>query len=453
MKYDFEQFQGQVRDLVERREAEQVREILDLMRIQDVAAIAMQLRDDDLPWVFAQLAPGRRVDVFSYLEPGYQYRLATRLPQAEAREILQRLVPDDLTALLEDLPKDEVRRLLRLLPYRTIRRALTLLGYPADSVGRLMSPLFVAVRPDWNISQALDYIRSQSEQDITVNMVFVTDEQDHLQGLIPLKHFVFGAPQDPMSSLKGLPMVSIHTDAPQVEAIRMMKHYDLEVLPVVDSENTLVGIVTIDDALDAAEEETTEDFHKMGSVGIGLSLRDAKPMLLYRKRIGWLLALVFINLIGGGIIAWFEETINALVVLVFFLPLVIASGGNAGAQAATLMVRALAIGDVQSRDWLKLWTKEFAVASALGVTMALAVSMLGYWRGGIAVAVVISIALVLIVVVGSLIGLLLPILLTRMRLDPASASVPLVTSIADVAGIIIYFTMAAALLNLPVHTV
>ncbi len=453
MKYDFEQFQGQVRELVERREADQVREILDLMRIQDIAAVAMQLRDDDMPWVFAQLAPGRRVDVFSYLEPGYQYRLAIRLPQEEAREILQRLVPDDLTALLEDLPKHEVRRLLRLLPYRTIRRALTLLGYPASSVGRLMSPLFVSVRPEWTVGQALEYIRAQSEQDITVNMVFITDEHEQLQGMIPLKHFVFGAPEDLISSLQGVPMVSILTDAPQVEAIRMMKHYDLEVLPVVDGDNALVGIVTVDDVLDAAEEETTEDFHKMGSVGIGLSLRDAKVTLLYRKRIGWLLALVFINLIGGGIIAWFEETINALVVLVFFLPLVIASGGNAGAQAATLMVRALAVGDVQSQDWLKLWTKEFAVASALGVTMALAVSLLGYWRGGLGVALVIAIALVLIVVVGSLIGLLLPILLTRMRLDPASASVPLVTSIADVAGIIIYFTMAAVLLNLPVHSV
>lgn len=452
MKYDFEQFQGQVRDLVDRREADQVREILDLMRIQDIAAICMQLRDEDLPWVFAQLAPGRRVDVFSYLEPSYQYRLATRLPQEEAREILQRLVPDDLTALLEDLPKDEVRRLLRLLPYRTIRRALTLLGYPPGSVGRLMSPLFVAVRPEWTVGEALDYIRAQSEQDVTVSMVFVTDEDERLQGMIPLKHFVFGAPQDHINSLQGVPLASIRTDVPQVEAIRMMKHYDLEVLPVVDNENTLVGIVTIDDALDAAEEETTEDFHKMGSVGIGLSLRDARPGVLYRKRVGWLLALVVINLIGGGVIAWFEETINALVVLVFFLPLVIASGGNAGAQAATLMVRALAIGDVQSRDWIKLWTKEFAVASALGVTMALAVSLLGYWRGGLGVALLIAIALVLIVVVGSLIGLLLPILLTRMRMDPASASVPLVTSIADVAGIIIYFTLAAVLLNLPVHS-
>ena len=453
MKYDFEQFQGQVRELVERREADQVRETLDLMRIQDIAATCMQLRDDDLPWVFARLAPGRRVDVFSYLESGYQYRLAIRLPQEEAREILQGLVPDDLTALLEDLPKHEVRRLLRLLPYRTIRRALSLLGYPAASVGRLMSPLFVAVSPEWTVGEALDYIRVQSEQDVTVNMVFVTDENEQLQGRIPLQHFVFGAPQDSIRRLRGVPLVSIRTDAPQVEAIRMMKHYDLEVLPVVDSENTLVGIVTIDDALDAAEEETTEDFHKMGSVGVGLSLRDAKPSLLYRKRVGWLLALVFINLLGGGVIAWFEETINALVVLVFFLPLVIASGGNAGAQAATLMVRALAIGDVQSRDWIKLWTKEFAVASALGVTMALAVSLLGFWRGGMGVALLIAISLVLIVVVGSLIGLLLPILLTRLRMDPASASVPLVTSIADVAGIIIYFTLAALLLNLPVHPV
>lgn len=452
MEFDFEQFHVEIRELLARGETARVREVLDLMRYQDIAAVLMELHDDELPTVFNLLAPGRRVDVFSHLDPDYQYRLIVRLPVVEAREILSRLEPDDLTALLEDLPKDEVRRLLRLLPYRTIRRALSLLGHPEGSVGRLMSPLFVSVRPDMKIGAALDHIRELSEGGVHVNNVFVTDEGEHLIGIIPLKHFVLGKTGDAVESLAGNPVASIRPEARQEEAARMMKHYDLEVLPVVGEDNELVGVVTVDDVLDVVEEETTEDFHKMGSVGmVGLSLRDAKPSLLFRKRIGWLLALVFINLIGGAIMAWFEEAIHALVALVLFLPLVIASGGNAGAQSATLMVRALAIGDVQARDWIKLWTKEFAVAAALGVTMAVAVAFLGFWRGGMAVAFVISVAMAIIVVAGSLIGLLLPILLTRLRMDPAAASVPLVTSIADVAGIVIYFTMAAALLNLPTH--
>lgn len=452
MEFDFEQFHVEIRELLARGETQKVHEVLDLMRFQDIAAVLMELREDELPVVFNLLAPGRRVDVFSHLDPDYQYRLIVRLPEIAAREILSRMEPDDLTAFLEDLPKDEVRRLLRLLPYRTIRRALTLLGYPEGSVGRLMSPLFVSVRPDAKIGAALDHIREQSEQGVAVNNVFVTDEQEHLLGIIQLKHFVMGKPDDEVAGLAGSPIASIRPEARQEEAARMVKHYDLEVLPVVGEHNELVGIVTVDDVLDVVEEETTEDFHKMGSVGmVGLSLRDAKPSLLFRKRIGWLLALVFINLIGGAIMVWFEESIHALVALVLFLPLVIASGGNAGAQSTTLMVRALAVGDVQARDWIKLWTKEFAVAAALGLTMAAAVALLGFWRGGAAVAAVIAIAMAMIVVTGSLIGLLLPVLLTRFRMDPATASVPLVTSIADVAGIVIYFSMAAALLNLPTH--
>lgn len=450
MENEFEHYLIEIQELLERQDWARLRDVLDLMRIQDIAHVLMELGDEQIPQVFTSLPRGRKVDVFSYLDPSYQYQLLARISSADARHILSEMLPDDLTALLEDLPRDEVRRLLRLLPFRAIRRALTLLGYPENSVGRLMTTQFIAIRQDWSVEKSLDYIRSQKERGEPVNVIFVTDEERHLITDMPLKQFVMGKPKDPVSSLISGPVISINATAGREEAVRTMQHYDLEVLPVVDEDNVLLGIVTVDDVMDVVHEEDTEDFHRLGAVGIlNLSLRDAEPGLLYRKRIGWLLALVFLNLIGGFFISQYEEAIEALVVLVFFLPLIIDSGGNAGAQSATLMIRALATGDVDVKDWLRLLGKELTVAVGLGATMALVVSGLGLWRGGPELALVVALTMTLVVVMGSLVGMLLPFILTRIRLDPATASTPLVTSVADIGGILIYFSIAVWLLHIP----
>jgi magnesium transporter len=200
--------------------------------------------------------------------------------------------------------------------------------------------------------------------------------------------------------------------------------------------------------MDVAEEEITEDFQKLGAAGVlNVSLKDAGAGLLYRKRVGWLFVLVVMNLIGGAAIALFEQTIEATLLLVFFLPLVIGTGGNAGAQAATLMVRALATGDVQLKDWFKLWGKELGVAALLGVSLALVVAGVGFYRGGADIAIIIAISMVAVVVFGSMMGMVMPFILTRFNLDPATASVPLITSIADIGGILIYLTTASLLLS------
>jgi magnesium transporter len=452
MANDFEHYLIEIRELLEREDPSRLRDLLDFMRIQDIAQALMDLDEAQIPRVFAALPRGRKVDVFSYLDPHYQYQLLARISADDARHILSEMLPDDLTALLEDLPREEVRRLLRLLPFRAIRRALTLLGYPDNSVGRLMTPQFVSVRSDWSVERCLDYMRTQKERGEPVHVVFLTDAERHLVAGIPLERFVRGHPNDTVATLARGPVISVNATAERAEAARIMQHYDLEVLPVVDDDNILLGIVTVDDVMDVVEEEATEDFHRIGAVGlVNLSLRDARPSLLYRKRIGWLLGLVFLNLIGGFLISQYEETIEALVVLVFFLPLIIDSGGNAGAQSATLMIRALATGDVEMPDWLRLLGKELAVAVSLGVTMALAVSALGFWRGGPEIAVVVALAMTGVVVMGSLVGMLLPFILTRVRLDPATASAPLVTSVADIGGILIYFSIAVWLLHIPLQ--
>ncbi|HDP88583.1 MAG TPA: magnesium transporter [Thioalkalivibrio sp.] len=450
MDNEFEQFLSEIRELLDREDWPRLHDVLDLMRIQDIARALMALDEAQIPRVFDALPRGRKVDVFSYLEPSCQYRLLAGMSPRAARHVLSELAPDDLTALLEDLPPDEVRRLLRLLPFGAVRRALTLLGYPEHSVGRLMTPEFVTVRPDWTVTDSLAHIREHSARGETVNVILVVDEDRHLMHTLPLKHFILRRATDPVEKLPPGPAVSINAQADRTEAARLIQHYDIEVLPVVDDDNVVLGIVTVDDVMDVVEEETTEDFHKFGSVGaLNLSLRDAGLSLLYRKRIGWLLVLVALNLVGGAIMAGFAETIEALVVLVVFLPLIIAGGGNAGAQSATLMVRALATGDVEARDWLRLWGRELFVSVALGLTMGLAIALLGFWRGGAELALLVAVAMTLVVTMGSLVGMMLPLILQRLRLDPATASVPLVTSAADIVGILLYFSLAVALLELP----
>ncbi len=420
------------------------------MAVQDIAQAINELPSPEAKGLLLRLPRDRQPPAFAYVSPELQEELLEELEEEDGRFILYHMLPDDRTALLERQEPDDLQRLLRLLSPENVKEALRLLGFPEESAGRIMTPKFLTVRVGWTVEQALDHVRNRSEAGETINVVFVTDVRGALLGRVRLQDFVLGRPDRRIEEVMRGDPVKILVSEDREEAARLMKHYDLEVLPVVDDTGVMLGIVTIDDVIDVVEEEATEDFHKMASVGaFNYSLREARPSLLYRKRVGWLVLLVFANVFGGTAIAYFEETIEAVVALVFFLPLIVDSGGNAGSQSATLMVRALATGDVRTKDWLRLWGKELGVALALGITMGLAVSVLGVWRGGMDLAMIVSLAMVCVVVMGSMIGMLLPFVLTRFNLDPAAASAPLITSIADFFGILIYFSIATAFLTLP----
>ncbi|KKW05816.1 MAG: Magnesium transporter, partial [Candidatus Kaiserbacteria bacterium GW2011_GWC2_49_12] len=228
----------------------------------------------------------------------------------------------------------------------------------------------------------------------------------------------------------------------------LMSKYNLAVLPVTDKDNVLVGIVTVDDVMDVVEEETTEDFYKSAAVEtLKMNLSDASVGILYKSRIGWLVVLIFINIIAGAIIAYYEDTITEAIVLISFLPLLIASAGNAGSQAATLAIRALAVGDIRARDWFQITAKELAVATSLGITMGFVVWWLGIWRAGPQVAIVVTLTMMIVVMIGSIIGISLPFLLRKLKMDPAVASAPLVATVSDVFGVLVYFALASAFLG------
>lgn len=417
--------------------------------VQDIAEALADFEPNMVLEVLAMLPVDERPEVFAYLSTSQQYQILNAADDDIGIPFLRALPADDRTALLESLKPEQLQEILRLLAPPEVRRAMEQLGYPEQSAGRLMNTDFVTVRPTWSLARALDHVRRQGHQGDGVNTLYVTDHRGRLQGTISLKRLVLEAPDKEVMSLISGPAVTIDASEDRSEAARTIQHYDITALPVVDANGVLLGAVTVDDVMDVVEEEATEDFHKLGAVGSGLSLRDAHPFLLYRKRIGWLVMLVFMNILSGAGIALFESTIEQVIALVFFLPLIIGSGGNAGSQSATLMVRALAIGDVNARDWLRLWGRELGVAAALGLTMGAAIYGIGLWRGGSEVAMVVSMSMVIVVTFGSMVGMVLPMLLNRFGFDPATASAPLISSIADICGILIYFSIATALLTLP----
>jgi magnesium transporter len=329
-----------------------------------------------------------------------------------------------------------------------LQEARTLLGYPEESIGRLMTPDYVAVRPEWTIRQALAHVRRTGRASETITILYVVDSKWRLLDELDIRRFLLADVDDTVAQIMDHTLVSLSAFDDREEAVRTMERYDLAVLPVVDSDGILVGIVTFDDVLDVASAEATEDFHRTAAVApLAGNYRDASIWMLYRKRIGWLVILVFMNIFSGAAIATFEDTIAAAVALVFFLPLLIDSAGNAGAQSATLMIRALAVGDVKLGDWSRMLGKEFGTAAALAVTMGLAVSWLGVFRGGADVGLVVTLTMMLVVMVGSVIGTMLPFVLSRLKLDPATASAPLITSLADISGVVIYFSLATWLLD------
>lgn len=437
-----------VRALLQKRDWDSIQDTIVNLPEADIAELLLELDTPDRVLLFRMLPRDISSDVFSFFSNEQQNRFLDELTLEETRHILSELSPDDRANLLHELPGEVTQKLLNLLSPADLKETRQLLGYPPESVGRLMTPDYVAVRPDWTIAHALKHLREKGHDRETINVLYVVDQSWRLLDALGLRSFILANPDAKVSDIMDNQYLALKANEDREEAVRMMERYDLAFLPVVDTQGILVGIVTFDDVFDVARAEVTEDFHKGAAVTpIRGPYREAGFGQLYSKRIGWLLALVFANVFSGAAIANFEDTIAANVALVFFLPLLIDSSGNAGSQAATLMVRALAMGDVKLKDWWWLLGKELFVSIALGLTMAVAVSLIGVLRAGTEIAIIVSLTMTLVVVIGSIIGTALPFVLSRFNFDPATASAPLITSLSDISGVLIYFTIATIFLS------
>ncbi len=361
--------------------------------------------------------------------------------------LLNDIEPDDRTSFLKELPEEVAQRLIQLLSPKERKITTQLLSYPKDSVGRLMTPEFVAIKPHFSVSESFEYIRKNGQNSETLNTLFIVDQEGKLVDDLRIGKLLLATPNQRIEELMDRRFVALNTLDDQENAVKLFKKYDRAALPVVNTEGMLLGIVTFDDIMDVDEMESTEDFHKFGSIKGAISDPiKAKVIDLYKNRIGWLFVLVFMNVFSGAAMSSFEEVIQSFVPLVFFLPLLIDSGGNAGSQSATLMIRYLAVGGVKLSDWHRLIGKEFIVSFLLGITMSIGVAAVASFRAP-EIILVVALSMIFTVMIGCLIGLLLPFIFTRLKMDPATASAPLVTSLSDICGVVIYFSIATWLLG------
>jgi len=429
----------------------------------DVAEVIVDLPADDRVIIFRVLPAALAADVFEYLDVETQQELLHAMAHEQVVAILNEMSPDDRTALLEELPSEAARQLIRLLTPEERHVATALLGYPEGSVGRLMTPDFIAVNEDWTVQHVLDFVREYGRDSETLNVLYVVDERNHLIDDVRIREFLLRPLNTKVSEIRDRNFVSLKVTDRQEDALNLFRKYDRAALPVLDSNGVLVGIVTSDDMLDVAEEEATEDIQKFG----GMEALDEPYMRIalwkmVRKRAGWLVILFLGEMLTATAMASFQDEIAKAVVLALFLPLIISSGGNSGSQASTLIVRAMALGEVRLRDWWRVAGREIRAGLSLGGILggigALRVmlwSIIGeryfhrelYGPHWPLVAITVGLSLVGVVLWGSFSGSMLPFVLRRAGADPATSSAPFVATLVDVTGLIIYFSIALLIMR------
>lgn len=441
---------GVIKSLIDARNWDGLRDYLvENLPIAEIADLLSDLDKGDRVLVFRVLPREIAAEVFAYLEPFEQDDLLRDLTDEEARHIMANLAPDDRTEILEELPAQVTARLLEQLSPEDLEEVRWLLGYPEKSVGRLMTPDYLSVPPDWTVGQALDHVRQWGRDSETASTIYVVDSARKLIGAISLRQLVLETPESKIGDIMKTSVISVNAFDDRRKAYELMQRYGLWVLPVTDSEGVLLGIVTGDDVLEVATERITEDFHKSAAVSpIRVSLADASPLVLYRSRVLWLVLLSLIYLLSGGVMSSFEGAIASTISLAFFLPLILDCAGNAGSQSAVLVLRDIGVGDVTSHDWPKVFVRELAVSSIIGLIVGALVMGVGTFSQGFDIGLVVGIAMFFSVVIVSCLGVMVPFALMKLGWDPASASSPLVASIADILGVIIYFFTAKVYLGM-----
>ena len=441
---------GVIKSLIDARNWDGLRDYLvENVPIAEIADLLSDLDKGDRVLVFRVLPRKIAAEVFAYLEPFEQDDLLRDLTDEEARHIMANLAPDDRTEILEELPAQVTGRLLEQLSPEDLEEVRWLLGYPEKSVGRLMTPDYLSVPPDWTVGQALDHVRRWGRDSETASVIYVVDSAGKLIGAVSLRQLVLETPESKIGDIMKTSVISVNAFDDRRKAYELMQRYGLWVLPVTDSEGVLLGSVTGDDVLEVATERITEDFHKSAGVSpIRVSLADASPLVLYRSRVVWLVLLSLIYLLSGGVMSSFEGAIASTISLAFFLPLILDCAGNAGSQSAVLVLRDIGVGDVTFHDWPKVFVRELAVSSIIGLIVGALVMGVGTVSQGFDIGVVVGIAMFFSVVTVSCLGVVVPFALMKFGWDPASASSPLVASIADVLGVIIYFFTAKVYLGM-----
>ena len=450
MSLDEKKLLWEVETCIQQKRFREAKELLSDMEPIDIAEGLEDLPSAQLVLYFRLLPKDLAVEVFEMLDFDEQERFLAHATGDEVTEIIEEMSDDDRTELFDELPATTVKRLLLKLSPEERRLANTLLGYPEDSAGRIMTPEYIALKAHMTVKSALERIREKARSKETIYTSFVTDEGRHLLGAVELEDLILADPDAEVIDILNGDPVSVATSADQEQAAQIISRYDLHTLPVVDSEKRLVGIITFDDVLDVVEEEATEDIERMAGIEpVEEDYLDANLFTVARKRFVWLVICIITEALTSTVLKHYSPLTQHVVSLTFFVPLLIGTGGNAGTQAATLMIRGMTVGEIQWKNLGRIIARE----AATGVLLGSALGLLGLARAwmigtGYGVAVTVGLGVLLVVLIGNLAGTALPLLARALHIDPAIMSGPFITTVVDIVGLIVYFETAGAVLGL-----
>jgi len=424
---------------------------------QDIAETLSALRGEERLLAFLKVPKEYKADVFSHLDPSFQEDTIRSIGSEDVADLLNAMTPDDRTALFEDFPDELIKYSINLLNPQERRIALKLLGYDADSIARLMTPYYIQIRKEWTVKRCLEQIKKVGKKMETMNHLYVVDEKNQLIDDIAIGSLLLAEEDTPIADITDNHFVAITTTTSKEDAVQYFEKYDRTAIPIVTEAGVLVGIVTIDDILDQIESQNTEDIQKFGGVdALDEPYIQTHWFEMIKKRGFWLIILFLLQLITATVMTFYEKEIASAVVLSLFIPLIISSGGNSGSQAATLIIRAMALQEITVKDWWIVMRKELVTGIFLGSLLGIigffriyiwqVMGLYDYGEYWYFVAVSVAISLAMIVLWGTLSGSMVPFVLKRFNMDPATSSAPFVATLVDVTGLIFYFTIAGLFL-------
>ena len=439
-------------DILSKGDMHLLKEFLDEQNISDVVELVNEFPENEAT-IIDNMTVHRAVSVFKILDINQQKDIIKELPARKTAKILNELPPDDRTDFLEELPKAAIRDLIKLLDPEERKITLSLLGYPEDSVGRLMTPDYVYVFPHYTVAQVLDNIRKYGKNSETIDVIYIIDEKGGLMDDIRIRDLLLAKPDDVISDIIDGRFVALNVYDDQEHASQVFKMNNRTAIPVVDDNDVLLGIVTIDDILWVTNEEFSEDMQKMGGTeALNEPYLDISIFKLFKKRITWLVVLFFGEMFTATAMGYFQDELAKVLVLASFIPLILSTGGNTGSQSSTLIIQAMSVGEITIADWMKILKREITSGLLLGVLLGI----IGFFRVTVwhmiapgfygphwmLIAITIGFTIVGVVIWGTITGSMLPIVLKKLGADPAVSSAPFVATLVDVTAILIYFSLA-----------
>ena len=440
-----------LKEYLDKKQYVKMREWMSELNDADIAIMIEELEEEEMLKVFRILPKDMAADIFSYLPIEVEQYIITSLSEREAAKIIDNLMADDAADFLEEMPANVVKKLLINASPETRRDINHLLRYPEDSAGSIMTVEFVDLKEGQTVTQAIERIRKLGVDSETINICYVLDNQRKLKGTIALRYLLLTNPDNKIGDIMHENVISIHTLMDQEEVARQFQKYDFTAMPVVDNEDRLVGIITVDDVVDILQEEATEDIEKMAAI-----VPSDKPYMktsvieIWKKRIPWLLFLMISATFTGKIIASFADALSVYVVLTTFIPMLMDTGGNAGGQASVTVIRGLSLREIEFSDYLKVLWKEMRVAVLCGITLAAAnfLKLMLIDRVSLMVSAVVCLTLFIAVFLAKVVGSMLPMAAKKLGFDPAVMASPFITTIVDALSLLVYFRIATLLLGI-----